>query len=105
MPPPSLKLAVLDAPWSRPLVTMAQLRGHQVMVINPNGPSSMDPGILARKGWVLFARINQIFPEEGRNWALKFLSAGGKCVQSMEDIRCYENRRYQMDLLADYYPR
>lgn len=101
----SLKLLVLASKWTIPLVTAAQLRGHQTMVVDPNGPSSMDPGTVARLGWVLFARINQQYPEEGRNWALKFLSAGGKCVQSFEDIRCYENRAYQMDLLADWYPR
>lgn len=101
----SLKIVVLTSKWAAPLVTAAQLRGHQTMLVDPNHASCMDPGTVARLGWILFARVSQQYPEEGRNWALRFLSAGGKCVQSFQDIRCYENRAYQMDLLADYYPR
>lgn len=105
MSQPSVKIAVLASKWTVPLVTAAQLRGYQTMVVDPNGPSSMSPETLANLGWVLFARVDQGHPEEGRAWALKFLSAGGKCVQSREDLRCYENRAYQMQLLADWYPR
>jgi hypothetical protein len=102
---PMIKLAVLTSKWAAPLAVAAQLRGHQTLLVDPHAPSCPDPTALATTGWVLFARIDQAVPEEGRAWALRFMSAGGKCVQSMEDIRCYENRAYQMRLLADYYPR
>lgn len=102
---PRIKLACLLSKWTAPLVVAAQVRGHQTMVVDPNAASSPDPASLAALGWVLFARVDQTYPEEGRAWALRFLSAGGKCIQSVEDIRCYENRAYQMRLLADWYPR
>lgn len=100
----SLKLACLASKWTLPLVTAAQLRGHQTMIVDPSASSSMDPGTLARAGWTLFARIDQAYPEAGRTWALAFLGAGGKCVQSREDLLCYENRAHQMGLLEGFYP-
>jgi len=100
-----LRLLVLAGKWGDSLMAAARARGVETRDVDPDRPGCPAPEGMVREGWTLFARVNQLYPEEGRAWSLRFIEAGGRCVQSAEDIRCYENRAYQMRRLEDWYPR
>jgi hypothetical protein len=92
----SLRLAPLATDWGRELHLVAQTRGINSVLHTPYTPPS--------PGRTVFARLPQRSPEEARAWALRHVRAGGKSVQSAEDLLCYENRGRQMDVLADFMP-
>lgn len=101
MSPSSLRFATFATDWGIQFATAAQLRGHACRMIVPHGmPPSMQPDPTE----ILFARLPQADPHDARAWALAHIRAGGKCVQSANDVRCYENRALQMSLLEKWYP-
>lgn len=91
-----LKLAVLATDWGRQLHEAAHARGVNTILCTPY--TDPTPACTA------FARLPQRSPDAGRQWALRHIRAGGKSVQSLADLECYENRAAQMSLLADYFP-
>lgn len=91
-----LKLAILSTDWGQQLHAHALARG-----INSRLHTAGMPPTPAS---TIFTRLPQKAPEAGRRWALAHIEAGGKSVQSAYDLRLYENRGAQMDVLADWMP-
>lgn len=101
MSPSSLRFATFATDWGIQFATAAQLRGHACRMIPGHGiPQGMEPD----PAEILFARLPQADPHDARAWALAHIRAGGKCIQSPHDLRCYENRVTQMALLEKWYP-
>jgi hypothetical protein len=92
----SLKLACLSTDWGRALHAEALLRGVNSTLIDSR--STPQPGA------TLFCRLPQRDPAPARAMALTHIRNGGRSVQSKADLMCYENRRHQMDFLADWFP-
>jgi hypothetical protein len=92
-----VRLAILATDWGRHLHEVAHARGITSVLHTPY----TDP----KPGSVVFARLSQKAPNAGREWALRHIRQGGPSVQSIHDLKCYENRAYQMDLLRDFFPR
>lgn len=92
----SLKLAPLSTDWGVQLHAVALQRGINSVLHTPYTPPS--------PGRTIFARLPQKAPEAARTWALKHIRSGGKSVQSVDDLLCYENRGQQMATLADWMP-
>lgn len=93
----SLKLAPLATDWGISLHAMALSRGINSVLHTTYTPPS--------PGRTLFTRPAQKQPEDAKRWALTHIRAGGKSVQSEEDLLCYENRGRQMDVLKDFMPQ
>jgi hypothetical protein len=91
-----LKLACLSTDWGRALHAAALARGINSTLIDSRAtptPAS-----------VLFCRPPQRDPSQAVKMAAAHIEAGGKCVQSTMDLKCYENRIFQMEMLEDFYP-
>jgi hypothetical protein len=93
-----LHFVTFDTDWGIQFATHARNLGHAIRVLSsqPEG----DP----RPEEILFARLPQAAPHEAKAYALAHIRAGGKCIQSANDLRCYENRVRQMALLEKWYP-
>lgn len=92
----SLKLAPLATDWGIALHAQALSRGINSVLHHPGIPPTLTRTI--------FTRPQQKSPEAARSWALAHILAGGKSVQCQEDLRLYENRGRQMDILVDFMP-
>lgn len=92
----SLKLAPLATDWGTALHAQALARGVNSVLHTPYTTPS--------PGRTVFARLPQKSPDAARAWALAHIGSGGKSVQSVEDLKCYENRGRQMDVLKDFMP-
>jgi hypothetical protein len=92
----SLKLAPLATDWGMALHAQALARGINSVLHTPYTPPT--------PGRTIFCRLPQKSPDASRTWALNHVRNGGKSVQSIEDLLCYENRGRQMDVLRDYFP-
>src|SRR5262249_15496800 len=91
-----LKLACLSTDWGRQLHAAALARGvNSTLVDSRHTPTA---------GSVLFCRPPQRDPSQAVVMALAHLKNGGKCVQSAQDLLCYERREHQMRVLEDFYP-
>jgi hypothetical protein len=101
MSPSNLRFATFATDWGIQFATAAQLRGYVCRMIPPHG---IPPYVAPDPTEILFARLPQADPHDARAWALAHIRAGGKCVQSANDLRCYENRATQMALLEKWYP-
>lgn len=93
----SLKLAPLATDWGMTLHTEALARGLNSVLHHPGVPATLSRTI--------FTRPPQKSPAAARAWALAHIRAGGKSVQSAEDLQLYENRGRQMDVLYDWMPQ
>lgn len=91
-----LKLACLSTDWGRALHAAALARGVNSTLIDSR--STPTPAS------VLFCRPPQRDPSQAVRMACAHLEAGGKSVQSTMDLKAYENRLFQMDMLEDFYP-
>lgn len=92
-----LKLACLATDWGRALHAAALSRGVNSTLIDSRAtptPAS-----------VLFCRPSQRDPSQAVRMACAHLEAGGKAVQSVMDLKAYENRVFQMAELEDFYPQ
>jgi hypothetical protein len=93
----SLRLAPLATDWGMELHAQALARGINSVLHTPYTTPS--------PGRTIFTRLPQKAPESARAWALSHIQCGGKSVQSVEDLKLYENRGRQMDVLADWMPQ
>jgi len=91
-----LKLACLSTDWGRKLHAAALARGLNSTLIDSR--STPTPAT------VLFCRPPQRDPSQAVRMACAHLEGGGKSVQSTMDLKCYENRVFQMDMLEEHYP-